>query len=111
MPGSIAATIFAPCLRNLAGVHFCLAVGCVLTTVIRKRLEANRITWATYTVTDGGLNSVWVTLDAQLSGAERRRILLGYGAVLLTHVPAFDPNSVSNASPVPLTAFGGSQWA
>lgn len=54
---------------------------------------------ATYVLSDGGLNDVRVTLDAQLSEAERRQILSAYGAVLSTYAPAFDANGVAVIQP------------
>ena len=81
-------------------LYFGLAIVFVVTTIVRKRLEAKGKTRATYVLTDGGLNAVRVTLDAQLGEAERRRILSAHGAVLSTYAPAFDPNSASSTQPV-----------
>jgi hypothetical protein len=85
--------------RNLGPVYFCLAIVFVITTVIRKRLNSQRKLRVTYLLTDGGLNSVRVTLDAQSSEAERRRILAGYGALLATYAPAFDTQRVRDIQP------------
>lgn len=80
-------------------MYFGLAVVFVVTTAIRKRLDAQRKLRATYVLSDGGLNSVCVTLNAQLSEAEHRRILLAYGAVLSSYAPAFDPTRVADIQP------------
>lgn len=86
--------------RNLGTVYFGLAIVFVVTTIIRRRLDAQRKRRATYVLSDGGLNSVRVTLDAQLSAAEHRRILVEYGKVLDTYAPAFNPNSALDVQPV-----------
>ena len=88
--------------RNLGPVvYFGLAIVFVVTTVIRKLLDAQRKLCVTYVLFDDGLNVVRVTLDAQLSAAECRRILAEYGKVLATYPPAFDPNSALDVRPIP----------
>ena len=86
--------------RNLGPVYFLLGIGFVVITVIRKRFDARKMTRVAYMLTDGALNSVRMTFDAQLSEATRRQALSAYGAVLSAYVPAFDPNLASNAQPV-----------
>lgn len=89
---------------SLGPVYFCLAIVLVITTIIGKRLDARRKLRATYVLSDGGLNSVRVTLDDRLTEAERRRILSAYGAVLSTYAPAFNPNarhSALDVRPIP----------
>lgn len=85
--------------RNLGPVHFGLAIVFVVTTIIGERLDAQRKLRATYVLSDGGLNSICVILDAQLCEAERQRILSAYGAVLSTYAPAFDPTRVADIQP------------
>lgn len=85
--------------RNLGPVYFCLSIVFVVTAIFHRWLYAKRELRATYVLSDGGLNAVRVTLDAQLSPAERRRILSAYGAVLSTYAPAFDSNSAFDVRP------------
>lgn len=78
---------------SLGPGYFCLAIFFVVMTVIRRRLHAQRKLRATYMLSDGGLNSVRVTLDVQFIAAELRRILSAYDAVLAGYAPVFNPNS------------------
>lgn len=54
--------------RNLGPVYFCLAIVFVFTTIIHRQPDVQRKLSATYVLSDGGLNAVRVTLDAQISG-------------------------------------------
>jgi hypothetical protein len=85
--------------RNLGPVYFLLGIGSVVIFIVGKRLEARKVTRLTYMLSDGGLNSVRVTLDAQLSQAERQRILSAHAALLSTYASAFDHTKVAGLQP------------
>ena len=87
--------------RNLGPVYFVLGIGLVVIAIVRQRLKARRPTRLTYVLSDGGLNSVRVTFDAQITEAKRRQVLSEYGAVLSTYAPAFDPSSALDVRPIP----------
>jgi hypothetical protein len=80
-------------------MYFLLGIGSVLIVIVRKRLEARKVTRLTYLLSDGGLNSVRVTLDAQLSQADSQRILSAHAALLSTYASAFDPSRVTDIQP------------
>jgi hypothetical protein len=86
--------------RNLGPVYFLLGIGLIVITIVRKRLNARKTTRLTYMLSDGGLNSVRVTLDGQLSEIERRRILSAHAALLSTYAPAFDHTRIADIQPV-----------
>jgi hypothetical protein len=77
--------------RSLGPVYFCLAIVFVVTTVIRKRLDAQRKLRLTYVLSDGGQNSVYVTLDAWLSDAEHRRDSTGIWGSAVDLCASFQP--------------------
>jgi hypothetical protein len=85
--------------RSLGPVYFLLGIGLIVIVIVRKRLEARTVTRLTYILSDGGLNSVRVTVDAQLNQAERQRILSAYAALLSTYASAFDPTKVADLQP------------
>ena len=86
--------------RNIGPVYFLLGIGSVVIVIIRKRLDARKTMRLTYMLSDGGLNSVRVTFDAQLSEAARLQVMSAYGAMLSSYALAFDPNSASITQPV-----------
>lgn len=49
--------------RNVVPVYYGLAIVLVVTTIIRRWLDAHRKLRATYVLFDGGLNSLRVTLE------------------------------------------------
>jgi len=78
--------------RTLGPVYFCLAISYLVSRVIFRHPKPQQA-YETYVLSDGGSNSVTVTLDAGLSEAERVRILSEYKRVLATYAPAFDLSS------------------
>lgn len=88
-------------IRSLALVYFGLAIVLVITTIIRGRLDFWSKAQATYVLSDGGQDSVRRPLDGQLSEAERRRILSGYGVGmrLWRYPKVADLDVVHNACP------------
>ena len=49
--------------RNVVPVYYGLAIVLVVTTIIRRRLDALRKLRATYVLSDGGLNALRMTLE------------------------------------------------
>lgn len=85
--------------RNLGPVYFLLGIGLVVIAIVRRRLNARKTMRLSYMLSDGGLNSVRVTLDAQLSQAECQRILSAHAALLSTYASTFDHTKVADIQP------------
>lgn len=84
--------------RTLGPVYLCLAISYLVSRVIFRRPKSQQ-NYETYVLSDGGPNSVTVTLDARLSEAERVRILSKYKRVLASYAPTFPRSSARDISP------------
>lgn len=81
--------------RSLGPVYFCLGISYLVSRALFRR-AGSRKTYKTYILADGGLNSLRVTLDAEIAETERTRILSEYGRILASYAPAFDASAVQN---------------